>query len=139
MGARLPIVVAMLVVAASVCAGCGHVSVAASAAAGETPQATPVGPDPRIGAIFLDGADMHSCTGSVLDTPGGDLVLTAAHCVADGVTTDFVPAFAGYAPSIQTWRVDAVYLDPRWLADNDPHADYAVLRVHGSGDFLQEH
>jgi trypsin-like peptidase len=133
MGSRLPFVVALLVLAAGVGAGCGRTGFATSAAAGATPQAAPVDPDPRVGAIFLDGADMHSCTGSVLDSPHGDLVLTAAHCVADGITTDFVPAFTGYAPSIATWRVDAIYVDPRWLADTDPHADYAVLRVRGSG------
>ncbi len=27
------------------------------------------------------------------------------------------------------WHVDAVYLDPRWLADQDPLADFAVARV----------
>jgi hypothetical protein len=27
------------------------------------------------------------------------------------------------------WTVDALYLDPRWLANQDPRADYAIARV----------
>ena len=31
------------------------------------------------------------------------------------------------------WRVTAVYLDPRWVADEDPLADYAIVRVSRAG------
>src|SRR5271166_5210013 len=44
--------------------------------------AGPVDPDPRVGAIFFDGGTLHSCTGSVVHSTGGDLVLTAAHCLS---------------------------------------------------------
>ena len=45
-------------------------------------------PDRRVGAIFLDGADEHVCTGSVLHSAGGNLVLTAAHCLAGASQVD---------------------------------------------------
>src|ERR1700761_1084123 len=86
--------------------------------------AAPVNPDPRVGAIFLGGGDLHACTGSVLHSAAGDLVLTAAHCLAVGQAT-FVPGFAGQAAPGDVWTLDVVYLDPRWVAAKDPRADYA--------------
>lgn len=94
-----------------------------------TATAAPVNPDPRVGAIFLGGDSLHTCTGSVLHSTTGDLVLTAAHCMAEGFEASFVPAFAESAAAQDYWHVDAVYLDPRWVSSQDPHADIAVLRV----------
>lgn len=88
-----------------------------------------VGRDARVGAVFLGGQSLHACSGSVLDSATGDLILTAAHCVADGVDAYFVPGFAGEADPADYWRVDAVYLDPRWLVGQDPLADFAIARV----------
>jgi hypothetical protein len=93
-----------------------------------------VRPDPRIGAIFLGGHDLHTCTGSVLHSATGDLILTAAHCLAAGVDTSFVPAFAKEARPQDYWDIDQVYLDPRWTSVQDPLADFAVARVRrGAG------
>ena len=44
--------------------------------------AGPVDPDLRVGPIFLNGATQHVCTGSVLHSAGGNLILTAAHCLS---------------------------------------------------------
>lgn len=98
----------------------------------EVPQRAAAGPvkaDPRVGAVFLGGGDLHTCTGSVLHSARGDLVLTAAHCLAKGVPAAFVPGFAGHAAPTDVWTVDTVYLDPRWAAAKDPLADYAIARV----------
>jgi hypothetical protein len=125
---------------ASLLAGCGHQPPAAPVtskpqqAADNTVNsanqvmAAPVNPDPRVGAVFLGGGDLHACTGSVLHSAAGDLVLTAAHCLAGGQAT-FVPGFAGQAAPVDVWTVDVVYLDPRWVAAKDPRADYAIARV----------
>lgn len=93
--------------------------------------AGPVEPDRRIGAIFIDGGPLHVCTGSVVHSKGGDLIMTAAHCLAGASLITFVPGFAGDAAPAPTdvWKADAVYLDPRWVASKDPHADYAIARV----------
>src|SRR5271156_5936694 len=69
--------------------------------------AASVDPDPRVGAVFLSGSDLHACTGSVLHSAGGNLVLTAAHCLSAGGPVRFVPGFANKAP----------------------RADYAIARV----------
>jgi len=95
--------------------------------------AEPVHPDPRIGAIFLGGHDLHTCTGSVLHSATGDLILTAAHCLANGVDTSFVPAFTGSAEPQDFWHIDEVYLDPRWVSVQNPLADFAVARVSRGG------
>lgn len=138
--AAMPATILWPVVLVAAVSGCGRAAesvapaaVAPSAATASLPTATAVDPDPRIGAVFLAGEDTHVCTGSVLHSTTGDLVLTAAHCLADGVETDFVPAFAGAPDAAKTWRVTAVYLDPRWVATQDPLADYAIVRVARDG------
>ncbi len=96
--------------------------------------AGPVDPDLRVGPIFLDGGTVHVCTGSVVHSTGGNLVMTAAHCLAGSSQIAFAPGFAGDGAPIDLWTADAVYLDPRWTAVKDPHADYAIMRVSGRAD-----
>ena len=93
--------------------------------------AGPVDPDPRVGAVFFGGGTRHSCTASVVHSTGGDLVLTAAHCLSGGLQAGFVPGFAG--DTADMWALHEVYFDPRWLTGKDPHADYAIARVSGPG------
>ena len=95
--------------------------------------ATPVPPDPKVGALFLGGGDLHTCTAAVLDSTDGDLILTAAHCVAQDVDITFVAGFADTAGPADIWHVDAIYLDPRWVQNQDPLADFAILRVTRDG------
>src|ERR1700740_3776359 len=59
--------------------------------------AAPVHPDPRVGAIFLGVGDLHACTGSVLHSAAGHLVLTAAHCLPGAGAVPFSAGFAGAA------------------------------------------
>lgn len=93
------------------------------------PVAVPVNPDPRVGPIFVEGDTLHICTGSVVHSTTGDLILTAAHCLAKGLTETFVPGFANAAARSNVWKIDAVYLDPLWVANEDPRVDYAFARV----------
>ncbi len=93
--------------------------------------AGPVDPDPRVGAVFFGGAARHTCTASVVHSKGGDLVLTAAHCLSGGLSAGFVPGFAG--DDFDMWTLHDMYFDPRWLAAKDPRADYAIARVSGLG------
>src|SRR5690242_5156243 len=69
-----------------------------STAKAPPPTARPMAPDPRVGAVFLGGGDLHTCTGGVLDSAAGDLILTAAHCVAQGVDATFVAGLHDTAP-----------------------------------------
>ncbi|MEV3904131.1 trypsin-like serine protease [Mycobacterium sp. NPDC050551] len=91
--------------------------------------ARPVSADPRVGAVFVGDGPVHTCTASVLDSARGDLILTAAHCLVDGLDATFVPGFDAAAQGQEPWHLDAVYLDPRWIDGQDPLADYAIARV----------
>jgi hypothetical protein len=134
--------VGAIVSLASLLAGCEHQAPAAPITSKPQPAvvhvtdqvaAAPVNPDPRVGAVFFGGSDLHACTGSVLHSAAGDLVLTAAHCLANGQAT-FVPGFARQAAPGDVWALDTVYLDPRWLANRDPRADYAIARASRADD-----
>ena len=91
--------------------------------------AAPVPPNSRIGAVFLGAGDLHTCTASILDSAAGDLILTAAHCVAEGIDITFVAGFKDAADPADIWKVDAIYLDARWVKSQDPLADFAILRL----------
>ncbi len=119
-------------------AGCGRSEPPQIQATSQAPtptkmSAAPVPPDARVGALFLGAGDLHTCTAGVLDSKDGDLILTAAHCVAEGIDTTFVAGFSGAADPAAIWRVDTIYLDPRWVKNQDPLADFAILRVSRDG------
>ena len=102
--------------------------------------AGPVDPDLRVGAIFLDGGNQHVCTGAVVHSARGNLVMTAAHCLARASQIAFAPGFGGDAPPTDLWTADAVYLAPRWIANKDPRADYAIARVNSDhGGTVESH
>lgn len=89
---------------------------------------------PAVGALFTTtgtGLGKHFCTASVIDSPHGDLVLTAAHCVTGTAATRmaFVPGYhAGRAP-YGVWAVTRVILDSRWISSAAPDDDFAFLVV----------
>lgn len=102
--------------------------------------ARPVDPDMRVGAIFPNGGTLHVCTGSVVHSADGNLVVTAAHCLAGATRITFVPGLAGATAPTDLWTADAVYLDPRWIASREPQADYAIVRVSSSkGGSVESH
>ena len=97
-------------------------------------------PTDAIGALFritqaghLTGG--HFCTASVVDSPQGDLVMTAAHCVT-GLGAGqfaFVPGFRdGHTPH-GVWPVTRVTVDQAWATSADPDHDVAFLHVKKLG------
>lgn len=128
-------VTAVVALVGALATGCAVVPQArrSSPVAASTPEAAPVSPDRRIGALFVGGGDLHACTAAVLDAPSGDLILTAAHCLDGGPDAQFAAGFAGAAAAGDLWHVDAVYLDPRWSANQNPRADFAIARVSRDG------
>lgn len=102
-----------------------------TAEAPRSPVAAPSMPIPTVGALFHQGlANAHGCTASVLASPGGNLILTAAHCVSGtGAGLQFAPGYdAGRAP-YGLWTVTQAYVDRAWKASRDPQHDYAILAV----------
>ena len=77
----------------------------------------------------------HFCTASVVDSPSGDLVMTAAHCVS-GLPAGqiaFVPGYRNGAKPFGVWAVTSVIVDQAWLATASPDDDVAFLIVRRAG------
>lgn len=106
-------------------------AVASAGAAKGTRKATTFTGTPTVGALFGSATSAkHFCTASVVSSPHGDVLITAAHC-AQGTTKgwSFAPGFHHGVSPYGRWRVTGVYLDPQWLADQNPLRDYAFLTV----------
>jgi V8-like Glu-specific endopeptidase len=91
-----------------------------------------------VGALFTETAgklDSHFCTGSVVDSAHGDLVVTAAHCVTGKPgQIVFVPGYASGRAPYGIWRVTRVYTDSAWQSGQDQDDDVAFLRLADASD-----
>jgi V8-like Glu-specific endopeptidase len=88
-----------------------------------------------VGALFSETSgklNSHFCTASVVDSPRGDLAITAAHCVT-GVSGQiaFVPGYANGTDPYGVWQVTKVYTDAAWQSAQDPNDDVAFLQLSG--------
>jgi Trypsin len=94
---------------------------------------------PTVGALFAvtDSGVMgsHFCSASVVDSPSGNLVVTAAHCVRGRAAGQFVfvPAYHDGLAPYGTWTVDRVITDRHWQSASDPDDDFAFLEVSQPG------
>jgi V8-like Glu-specific endopeptidase len=86
---------------------------------------------PEVGALYASAsASTHGCTASVVHSPGGDVLITAAHCVTgSGGGMTFAPGQSGAQQPYGRWTVTAAYVEPGWRSRQDPHADVAFLTV----------
>jgi V8-like Glu-specific endopeptidase len=99
-----------------------------------SPKATPFDGTSAVGALFTDrhGRLRHFCTASVVHSPRGNLLITAAHCMrgkdpkAAGAVT-FAPGYHDGKFPHGRWLVRAVYVDRRWRRARDPDDDVAFL------------
>ena len=100
-----------------------------AAAAGGAPDAGAFAGVAQVGALFAGSLSaVHFCTAAVVDSPGRDLVATAAHCVAGrGTGLLFAPGYHDGVAPYGSWRVEAAYADPAWTVSQDPRRDLALL------------
>ncbi|MBL1091320.1 trypsin-like serine peptidase [Streptomyces sp. NPDC001633] len=88
----------------------------------------------RVGVVFEknDSGD-HFCTASVVQSPGRNMLITAAHCAFDaeaGSTVDdlvFAPDYRDGDEPTGLWKVKKVVLDDRWAKSQDEDLDVAFL------------
>lgn len=86
--------------------------------------------DPRTGK-----PRSHFCTASVVDSPRGDLAVSAAHCLTDqSGPVVFVPGYDRGAAPYGRWRVTGVFMPRAWTATRDPDDDVAFLRLAPAAD-----
>ncbi|MFZ3473715.1 trypsin-like serine peptidase [Streptomyces sp. 4.24] len=103
------------------------------------PTAGTVPAEPAVGALFSPGADgdpEHHCSAAVVHSPGGDLIVTAAHCVhQNGFRTNlaFAPGYHDGTFPYGVWVPTRIDVDPRWSAGHDPDHDVAFVRVRRPG------
>ncbi len=124
----------LLVCSVAGCAGAPAVAGRRASAAVSAQPETAVSPDvtlATVGALF-DGriSAGHGCTASVVNSPGQDLILTAAHCITGtGAGMSFVPDYHdGVAPD-GVWTVQDSFADPAWINGQSATSDYAILRM----------
>ena len=92
-----------------------------------------------VGALFTLTAtgqlNAHFCTASVVDSPAGDLVVTAAHCMAGHAASDvvFVPDYVNGQGPYGSWAVTRIIEDQHWVSSSDPDDDFAFLIVRQPG------
>lgn len=89
----------------------------------------------RVGALFgADRADNlaggHYCTASVVHSPHGNLIVTAAHCV-NGSDSNlvFVPGYRNGRAPYGVWKVTQRFLPDGWAKDQDEDSDLAFATV----------
>jgi V8-like Glu-specific endopeptidase len=91
-----------------------------------------------VGALFGYSAGKlggHFCTASVVNSRGGDLAVTAAHCVTGkAVHVAFVPGYANGKAPYGIWPVTAIYTDKAWQSSQNPDDDVAFLRLSAAGN-----
>ncbi len=92
---------------------------------------------PAVGALFTTAAGklgQHFCTASVIDSPNGDLAITAAHCVTGTPgTIDFVAGYDDGTTPYGVWTVTRVYVDHAWSSSSSQDDDFAFLQVSQPG------
>lgn len=94
------------------------------------------GADP-VGALFSRAGNQlgtHFCTASVVPSQSGDLLITAAHCVAGFNLVKpghllFAPGYARGQFPRGLWVVTRGFTDSRWAEHQDPNDDVAFLVV----------
>ncbi|MEY9968244.1 V8-like Glu-specific endopeptidase [Streptacidiphilus sp. MAP12-16] len=66
----------------------------------------------------------------MVDSPAGDLIVTAAHCMSSGSTGDvFVPAYRDGSAPYGVWQISDVVEDSAWTSSQDPDDDVAFAVV----------
>ena len=106
-----------------------------------TARGRPFSGTPAVGALFtMSGGRLgdHFCTASVVHSRGGDLLITAAHCLTGrpigqpgGIV--FVPAFHDGESPYGSWQITAVFVDSAWSSRHDPDDDVAFLQATRAG------
>ena len=118
----------------------GRSDAPARPAATESVRAHVVDPGSRLAVGALFSGDGHYCSASVVDSPRGNLVLTAAHCVHEGAgggpfaNVTFEPGFHDGIAPFGAWAVSQIFVAPGWEASSDPDLDFAFVTVRQDGN-----
>jgi len=95
---------------------------------------------PQAGALVWQNPDgtpgVKLCSAVAVDSPAGDLIATAAHCVAGMAVGIGGPLTVAYVPDYQpgrapfgVWYPTRITVAPQWTAQHDPNYDLAFVNV----------
>jgi V8-like Glu-specific endopeptidase len=103
---------------------------------GSTPAAKQNAKTLRVGALFdSDSSGGHFCTASVVNSPGHNVIVTAAHCLNSGnggankQNVVFIPAYSDGETPYAIWTPDKYFMDSRWVSNHDDKLDVAFLTL----------
>jgi V8-like Glu-specific endopeptidase len=116
-------------------------------AAGQADTGMAINGTAAVGALFTtwDGQpDTHFCTASVVSSPAGNLLITAAHCMqgkslSPAGSVVFAPGYHDGKFPHGTWVVTTEYVDAAWSQTQNPDDDVAFLVVGPKGAHIQRH
>jgi V8-like Glu-specific endopeptidase len=122
-------------------------SPAPSPSASASPVATSFSGTSAVGALFTvsgKGHLQHFCTGAVVYSPHGNLVITAAHCVQGrqlGSTGNviFAPGYHNGRFPHGKWQVMSAIVDRAWQKNENPNDDVAFLVVGRDGRRIEKY
>jgi V8-like Glu-specific endopeptidase len=101
-----------------------------------------------VGALFTRKANgklgSHFCTASVVKSPGENLLITAAHCMAGrslGPATGvvFAPGYHDGKFPHGKWPITATYVNGAWEQSRNPNDDVAFLVAGRLGTHIERH
>jgi len=97
-----------------------------------------------VGALFTRSGGRlgaHFCTASVVSSPAGNLLITAAHCMQGKHPGDvvFAPGYHNGRFPHGVWVVTTVYVDSAWATSQNPDDDVAFLIAGRPGTHIQRH
>jgi V8-like Glu-specific endopeptidase len=88
----------------------------------------------RVGALFSSGSNgNHFCTASVVNSPGKNLLITAAHCINSGngggyrSNIVFIPDYADGNQPFGVWQPEKLLVDSRWASSSDEDLDVGFI------------
>jgi hypothetical protein len=96
-----------------------------------------------VGVLFGKGSTSPGCTASVVSSPKGDIIITAAHCMSGtGAGLTFAPGYENGKDPYGLWTVTAAYGASGWISSGDTSDDFAFLvvadkTVNGKQESLQ--
>lgn len=95
-----------------------------------------------VGALFTrSGGKLgaHFCTASVVSSPAGNLLITAAHCMQGKSlgSVVFAPGYHNGRFPYGIWVVTAIYVDSAWATSQNPDDDVAFLIAGQPGTHIQ--
>lgn len=88
----------------------------------------------RVGGLFFQNVDGgHFCTASVVDSPGHNMLVTAAHCVYGAGSFQqniaFVPDYRKGEAPYGVWTPTSITVGDRWKESGDPDLDVAFIAL----------